>query len=386
VRPALLAQGYRPLFLGAGLSAVAAMALWAAGGFAAPALPTAFSGTVWHAHEMIFGALAAVLAGFLTTMIPNWTGSWPPRGRALAGFAGLWLAGRLVCAGSAWTGPGLALAVDGAFLVLLAGLVAREVVAGRNWRNWPLVGFAGGLALANVLVHLGPVAGVDPGVGLRFGLSVFAVHVALIGGRFAPAATRRLLVKRGDPRRPAQVGPADRGVVLLTLAAALAWTLRPDGAATAALTGLAAGANLWRLTRWQPLASLREPLVAALHLAYLWLTVGLGLIALATAVPGMERTAALHALTVGALGVMPMTIMARTTLGFTGRAIAGGRAVAAAVAAVSLAAVLRVSAPAVPSLYADLTLLSAVAWIAAFALFLALYAAMLLAPARRAPR
>jgi uncharacterized protein involved in response to NO len=334
---------------------------------------------------MIFGALAAVLAGFLTTMIPNWTGTWPPRGRALAGFAGLWLAGRLACAGSAWIGPGLALAVDGAFLVLLAGLVAREVVAGRNWRNWPLVGFAGGLALANVLVHLGPVAGVDPGVGLRFGLGVFAVHVALIGGRFAPAATRRLLVKRGDSRRPAPLGPADRVAVLLTAAAALAWTLRPEGLATAALTGLAAAANLARLSRWHPLASWREPLVAALHLAYLWLAIGLGLIALAAADPGLDRAGALHALTVGALGVMPMTIMARTTLGFTGRAIVGGPGVVAAFAAVSLAALLRLAAPAVPDFYLELTMLSAAAWIAGFALFLGIYMPLLLGRSGRPP-
>jgi uncharacterized protein involved in response to NO len=128
VGPALLRQGFRPFFLGAGGWALAAMALWIAilqGSFS---LPTAFDPVAWHVHEMLFGFVVAAIAGFLLTAIPNWTGRMPLQGAPLAVLVGVWVAGRLAVGVSAWIGAGVAAILDLAFLALLLGVVLREIL------------------------------------------------------------------------------------------------------------------------------------------------------------------------------------------------------------------------------------------------------------------
>jgi uncharacterized protein involved in response to NO len=98
-------------------------------------IPTAFDAVAWHAHEMLFGFVLATIAGFVLTAIPNWAGRMPLQGFPLAVLAGVWLAGRLAVYGSAWFGVGAAAALDLSFLTLLLGVVLREILAGRNWRN-----------------------------------------------------------------------------------------------------------------------------------------------------------------------------------------------------------------------------------------------------------
>jgi uncharacterized protein involved in response to NO len=378
--PALLSQGLRPFFLGAGVWAVLGMLLWSGALLQGMPLPTAFTPAVWHAHAMLFGFLGAALAGFLTTAVPNWTGRMPIQGAPLAALAGLWVVGRIACAVSAEIGAPAAMAVDLLFFLALPAVLGREIVAGRNWRNLPVVGGTLVVAAANALVHLEPVAGLDSGYGLRLAIGAFAFLIALIGGRIVPSFTRNWLAKRDPDHRPAQASRGDRAVVALTGAAALAWTAVPGHGVTGALAGAAALGNLWRLARWQGHRTWREPLLLVLHVGYAWMAVGFALVALAAFTHAVPHTAALHALTVGAMGVMPAAVMTRATRGHTGRALTADAGTTALFAALVLAAVLRVAAPMSGVWYLDLLGASALVWIAGFALYVALYAPMQLKP------
>src|SRR5579884_4564817 len=91
--PAVFSAGFRPFFLLAALWAGLAIPLWLAALHGAE-LPTRLPALVWHIHEMAFGYGGAVVAGFLLTAIPNWTGRLPLQGVPLAVLAALWLAGR----------------------------------------------------------------------------------------------------------------------------------------------------------------------------------------------------------------------------------------------------------------------------------------------------
>ena len=151
--PVLLSYGFRPFFLGGAIWAALALILWLPQYFGGLALPTAFAPLDWHIHEMIFGYLAAIVAGFLLTAIPNWTGRLPVNGYPLAALAGLWIAGRIAVAVSAFIGAGLAAVIDVAFLVVLASVAMREIVAGENWRNLRVLVMLAVLIAGNIVFH-----------------------------------------------------------------------------------------------------------------------------------------------------------------------------------------------------------------------------------------
>ena len=230
--PALLRQGFRPFFLGAGVWALAAMLLWIGALQGYLTLPTAFDPVGWHAHEMIFGFVAAAVAGFLLTAIPNWTGRMPLQGIPLGLLFAVWLAGRLAVCGSAWIGAAVAAALDLSFLGLLLGVVLREILAGRNWRNLPMPIALGGLLAANALTHADAVGIAATGpLGQRLGIGIAILLIGLIGGRVIPSFTQNWLKKRGDTRLPARFGALDRmalGVAVRRLGGLGGRARRPD--------------------------------------------------------------------------------------------------------------------------------------------------------------
>ncbi len=258
---ALLSRGFRPFFLGAGVWALVGMALWPAVFSGAVTIPTAFSAVDWHAHEMIFGYGAAVVAGFLLTAIPNWTGRLPVAGIPLAALALLWVAGRVAIFVSAPIGRTAAAAVDAGFLVVFAALVAREVVVGRNWRNLKVVALALALALANVGFHIEDARDGLADFSIRGAFGLLVMLILLIGGRVTPSFTGNWIARMGAGARPAPFGRADGIVLALSDLALVAWVAAPAGAATGVLALAAGVGNLWRLSRWRGLATRRDALV-----------------------------------------------------------------------------------------------------------------------------
>src|SRR5687768_10493077 len=360
----LFSAGFRPFFLLASAWAALAVPVWLAayvhGYTPRGALPALF----WHGHEMVFGFGFAAVAGFLLTAIPNWTGRLPVRGMALAGLVSLWLAGRI-----AMLVPAAAL-LDLAFPAAFIAVVARELIAGRNWRNLPMLVALALLFSGNVLVHLHAldIAYLAPD-GIRLGIATLCMLIALVGGRIVPSFTRNWLAKaRLAP--PAPEGALDRIALLLTLIALAAWVGRAPFSSWLLLgAGLALAV---RLSRWRGLSTLREPLLFILHVGYAWLALGLILLGF-----DAGSSAALHALTVGAIGTMTLAVMTRASLGHTGRALSADRATVAIYALVTLAALMRVLSPLAGAYAVLVTSLAGLAWSAAFATFAIHYGRML---------
>ena len=381
--PAVLAQGFRPFFLLAGMWAAAALAIFVATLEGRIELPTAFSPVNWHAHEMLFGYISAAIAGFLLTAIPNWTGRLPIHGVPLLGLALVWVAGRVAVAASERIGAGTAALIDLAFLFLLCAVTLREIVAGRNWRNLPIILVIGVLLTLNALMHAELIGLSEPeGVARRGGVAMVIVLITLVGGRIVPSFTRNWLAKRNARSLPGGFGVVDRLTLAVTPAAFCVWALRPDSGLTAGLCALAAALNLIRLIRWRGHQTHPEPLLWILHLAYLWIPVGLGLIALSHWWPALPASGALHALTSGAMGTMTLAVMSRTTLGHTGRALHAGQGLTAAYLCVTVATLLRILSGLSTDWDGPLLMAAALAWVAAFVLFLAVCGPMLVARRR----
>ncbi|RYM10732.1 NnrS family protein [Sphingobium cupriresistens] len=386
--PALLSFGFRPFFLLGALWAALAMGLWVAMLAGRLTLPTAFDPVSWHAHEFLFGYLGAIIAGFLLTAVPNWTGGLPVTGWPLAGLVAAWLAGRAAVSVSQGLPPLAVAAADLALVALLAFLLGREIVVGKNWRNLPVVGLLAVFGCANALFHWEAATGAyaAQGMGLRLGLAAVLMMIAVIGGRIVPSFTRNWLAKQGEGRLPTPpMQRFDLAALGVLLAALLAWVVLPVAAFTGMALALAGGLHLARMARWAGDRTFAEPLVTVLHVGYAF--VPLGALVGAVEILGYSWIgpgSAQHLWTAGGLGLMTLAVMTRATLGHTGRALTAGRGTMAIYAAVVVAVLARIAAGAWPEAADALHSLSGMGWIGAFAGFAALYGPMLLRPRQAA--
>ena len=382
--PAILSFGFRPFFLLAGLWAALAMAVWVAMLSGRTVLPTGFDPISWHAHEFLFGYLGAVMAGFLLTAVPNWTGSLPLVGWPLAGLVALWVLGRGLVAVSAHL-PTLSVALaDLAFPAALVGFLAREIIAGRNWKNLPVLALLTGWTLANALFHWEAAQGGAPaqGIGLRIGLAVAVMLISLIGGRIVPSFTRNWLAQRGAARLPVPFGRADGAVLVLTFVTLALWVTWPHHALSATACGLAGLAHLWRLARWQGHQTGAEALVWVLHAGYGFVPLGFLAVALAQFLPGLAP-AAQHVWMAGAVGLMTLAVMTRASLGHAGRPLHATGPITALYLALIVAVLARFLAGLLPG--ADWPLyLAAAGWVVAFGGFAVIYWPILARPRKAA--
>ncbi|HYW02803.1 MAG TPA: NnrS family protein [Gammaproteobacteria bacterium] len=369
-RPAVLGLGFRPFYLLAALYAALIVPFFL--GWYAGAWPgnTRLDVVAFHAHEMLFGYVAAVASGFLLTAVRNWTGRATPTGWLLAALALLWAAGRVATCIGAMLPAWLAVGLDVAFLPAVAASLWVPLARSRNRRNMALPLILVGLAGADLAIQLNAlgVTGLGRSRGILGSLDLLLVLMVIIGGRVIPMFTRDALRRPGVRR----VGWTERLAlpsVLLLLA------LDVVGAPPAAVAGVALAAALVhgvRMSRWGGWAARGVPLLWILHAGYAWIVVSLLLRALSVWWPGVVMPVlAIHALTVGAIGSLTMAMMSRSALGHTGRRLEAGTGLTAAFVLVNVAAVVRVFAPMIwPGAYLDVLLLSAGFWSAAFLLFL----------------
>ncbi len=380
--PAILTYGFRPFFLGAAVWAALAMALWVPMLSGHVTMPTAFDPVSWHAHEFLYGYLGAVVAGFLLTAVPNWTGRLPIVGWRLGALALVWLAGRLVVAVSAGLPAGLVAAVDLAFPMLFALAIGREIVAGRNWRNLIVLAMLAVFAAGNALFHWEAAAGeyAAQGAGLRLGLGAGIMMIAVIGGRIVPSFTRNWLVKQRRKTLPAPPMQAfDKFALIVLLAALLLWVASPLHVLTGAALALAGAVHLARLARWAGHATLAEPLVTVLHAGYAFVPLGALALAVEILVPGSFGMAgAQHLWMAGAIGLMTLAVMTRATLGHTGKALTAGAGTVVIYAALILSVLARLGAGLWPDLSAPLHTVAGLGWITAFGGFAVVYGPLLL--------
>ncbi len=362
----LFAAPFRPFFVGASALAALSVPAWVAmylGGAAEVAGMPAFA---WHAHEMVFGFLPAVMAGYLLSATPNWSGRLPASGPPLAALFALWAAGRVM--------PFLvplpfAALADAAFPLAVTAVLVREarIKSPRQSRHglmlFPL------LAVAAVAHRLTVMDYEVAAAMARVGIAVAVLLISAVGGRFVPSLTRNALVGRGAERVPEPYGRFDVVVLVVALPALAAWVVAPAGWITAGAMAIAAilqGLRLWRWRGW----SVRQFDVLALHAGYLWLVTGTALAALA-AVPGsgVPLDTALHAFASGAIGAMTMAVMARLAVSRGGHSPAAGGLCAVAIVAVNLAALARVVAPFSGAHSLDLIIAGAALWTMAWTVF-----------------
>ncbi len=354
---------YRPFFLLAALDATLGIAVWlpwiSMGG---RLYPTGMNAGDWHRNVLLFGTIPAVLAGFLLTALPRWTGR-PAASPALTrGLAGVWLGARA----ASLVSPTIGLALSAAFIIAVTSAAAAQVIAARDRRDFKVLGLLCAFCASVMLT----ATGFTP-ASYRLAVASLVGLVMAIGGRVTPALTSAFLGGRGisvDPN-PSRVV---EGLSAATAGAALiVWVLAPKHPATAILGVGAAIAHAVRLLRWHGWRSLSSASVTALHVGYGWIVVGFVLLALHVLEPGrLSQAAVVHAWTVGAIGTMSIAIMSSMIRKHSRRPFSRNAAATAAFASITVSAVARILAEAFSTSALVWTELSATCWIAAFVLFL----------------
>lgn len=375
--PALLSYGFRPFFLFAAIWAAFAVAIWLPLLAGTVTLPTAMAPIQWHAHELIFGYVPAVVAGFLLTAVPNWTGRLPVTGPPLLALFATWAAGRAAILLSALIGVRLAAMIDLAFLAGLAAIIGREIVASKKMNNLKVLVLVGLLFAGNVAFHAEALLGFGQGHGIRTGIAATVMLVMVIGGRIIPSFTRNWLARQSPGPLPTPFDRFDLAAIAAGGCALVVWVAAPMAQSTAQLSVIAAVLHTIRLARWTGYRTAAEPLVLILHVAYGFVPLGFALVAGAILQPGLLLpSGALHAWTAGAIALMTLAVMTRASLGHTSQPLIATRGIQAIYVAGIVAALARIAA-AFGFAREPMLQLSVAFWVAAFVGFAVVYGPLL---------
>lgn len=376
------AYGFRPFFLLSGIYAGVSIAawLWMYNTGASPLRP--LPPQLWHGHEMLFGFVAATIAGFMLTAVPSWTGSKGFAGAPLVVLVLLWLAGRVTFFFSDALPFGLVAFCNLLFIPGLISTLARSLLRGSN-RNTPflLVLAAFWTCDAVFLYQLSQTDVLQASATLRVALDIVLLLITIIGGRIVPAFTANALRQRGIDFSVRSLWYVERLVIVAMIALIVVDILAPGHWLAALVAAIAGLLHIWRIAGWNGLKTYRDPIVWILHVAYLWLPAGLLLKALF--VGGEIAWAAhwQHALGAGAAATMIVAVMTRASLGHTGRALSVVPAIAASYVVLTVAVIVRVFGPTLlPVDYRTTVLTAGALWVLAFLLYVLVYAPILLRP------
>lgn len=370
--PTLLSYAFRPFFLLNGVFAIFIVLVWT---LSLHGHGLSIATPLWHSHEMLIGFSLATVAGFSLTAVANWTGRPAVHGAPLALLLISWVLGRLVMFFSGDLPGSLVFFLDMIFPVLLTIILGREIIAGRSQRNYPLIIIMLVIAVLNALYHMGAMH-LMPG-SERFAIYLL-IHslvllVAIIAGRIVPAFTGNWLRSQGKINMPVNSDVINKMSLLLTVIVGLAATFMPGSTITGVLAIVAALVHGFRLSRWKAFDTISNPLLFVLHVAYFWLPLGYALLAFSAFGWVFSATAALHALTMGAIGSMILAVTTRVSLGHTGRPLQAARLTVFAYWVFMIAVLVRVFGPLSGTSYLLMIDISAVGWILSFAIFCWVY-------------
>jgi uncharacterized protein involved in response to NO len=377
---------FRPLFLLATVYAIVVVPLWVGAWLGYLPFPVLLGGpSSWHAHEMIFGFAGAAVGGFALTAVATWTNRPPVSGAPLLVLSVLWLLARILFSLPSQSLLIPAILADLGYGGLLFALMSREVIGARNERNYTVLLILGLLVTSNAVFFVGVMRGAGWSMtALNSGLWLVVLLINLIGGRIIPAFTRNWLKRRDadQQHQPMKLPPTFDRFDLLSSALLVGFgisQLAEAPARSTAVLGLLTGVVLFiRLARWQGIRGGEEPLVWVLHVAFLWLPVGVLLLAFAE-VGLLPQTAGIHALTAGAITTMILAVASRAALGHTGRPLQSHPLLTAAYVLITIAAICRVAATFGPAARVLLAA-SAAAWCLGFICFDWRYAPILTQP------
>ncbi|PKM13405.1 MAG: short-chain dehydrogenase [Gammaproteobacteria bacterium HGW-Gammaproteobacteria-3] len=371
----VLALGFRAFFMLAGFSAVLLILLWNAVYKGALTLPNYFAPSDWHGHEMLVGYASAVIAGFLLTAVRNWTGLPTATGKQLAALCLLWLYGRILPFYAGLLPDMLIALVDFAFLPALAYQIGKPVIKSRNLRSTVFLLLLALMAFANALIHLEMLGFLADSaqLGLQLLIATIITLILLVAGRVFPFFTERGLSGTLAIRNPFWDALSITSAVLVFVLL----MAKISGIYLVVVAVFAALANTRRILDWYVQKVWYVPLLWILYIGYGWIILGFVLTALA-AYNLIPLSLALHAFTLGGIGVLTLGMMARVSLGHTGRALKASNAIAIAFVLINVSAFFRVLLPAAfPAGYGPLLYIATLCWLAAFSLFLFVYAPIL---------
>ncbi len=374
---------FRPLFLLATVYAIVVVPLWVGAWLGYLPIPAMLGGpSWWHAHEMIFGFAGAAVGGFALTAVATWTNRPPVSGAPLMLLSVLWLIARILFSLPAQSLLAPAIIADLGYGLLLFAMMSREVISVRNERNYKVLLILGLLVASNAFFFVGVTRSAGWSLtALHSGLWLIVILINLIGGRIIPAFTRNWLKRRlsDQERQPVTLPPMFGRFDLVSSGFLVGFAISQLADAPArwtAVLGLLTCVLLFiRLARWQGIRGGEEPLVWVLHVAFLWLPVGVLLLAFAE-VGLLPQTAGIHALTAGAITTMILAVASRAALGHTGRPLQSHPLLTAAYVLITIAAICRVAATFGPAARVLLAA-SAAAWCLGFICFAWRYAPIL---------
>lgn len=377
---AVFELGFRPFFSAAGLFAIIATLIWMALYVFSAQLPLATAPMFWHAHEMIYGYVMAVVAGFLLTAVVNWTGVPSLSGTPLAMLLLLWLAGRIAFFLPIDRALPLAAIADFFFTAGLIIAVSHPIIKSRQWKQLGIVSKLLLMLVANGMFYAGMLGYLEQGVrwGLYSGLYLILALIFVMARRVIPFFVERGVADSFSPRNRTWLDIAS--LVLFTGWAALDVFTR-QSAVIAWLSAALFAIHVLRMRDWYTPGIWKVPLLWSLYVAYGFLAVGFLLKALSiwqTVSPQL----AVHAFAFGGIGLMTISMMSRVALGHTGRDVSRPPALVGPIFALLIAgAVFRVLVPAaVDAHYTLWVAVAQVLWVAAFATFCAVYIPMMIKP------
>ena len=377
---ALWNLGFRPFFLGAAIFAIVSMTFWmGVYVFGLPLPITGISPFQWHAHEMIYGFAMAVIAGFLLTAVKNWTGVQTLYGSGLLGLFALWTAPRILFLfGTPWIF--IAGFFDLLFALGLIGSILHPIIKVKQWKQLGIIVILVLLAAANGCFYLGAAGLIEQGAftGIHGGLFLIIGLILVIGRRVLP-----FFIEVGVGYRVKLFNSKwlDLAIIVLYIAFLIAEVLvrNPWMIALTALGLLIA--NSARLVGWHTKGIWQKPLLWSLFIAFIWINLGFLLLAVNVFL-NLPNIVVLHAFSVGGIGLMILSMIARVILGHTGRNIQNPpKAVTVFLIVLIVGAIFRVIAPLLAEdYYVFWVATSQILWIAAFSMFLITYFPMLVGP------
>lgn len=371
--------GFRPFFFGASWFAAFNMLLWLwIYRTGVQVYPAAFGQTLWHAHELLFGYATAVIAGFLLTASKNWTGRQTLHRTPLACLFVLWLAARIMLI-TPGVPPWIPALLDISFNAWLLIAVSVPIIATRQSRQYAILGKLIFVLACNTLFYA-DLLGLTEGFARPAMFTMLYVVVGLI-----LMMCRRLIpffVERGVgyPVTLKNSRVADLASLFLFLGFFVAEVFFTGSSWVAIFAGLLVPVLAIRAWWWYTPGVFSKPLLWSLFIAYLAIVLGFLLYAL---VPfGVMPSLAMHALTVGGIGLITVAMMARVSWGHSGRNIQSPPKVLGWIfAGLAVSLLARVLGPMfLPQAYLVWILLAGALWSASCLVFAASYTPVWLGP------
>ncbi len=368
----LFSLGFRPFFLGAAAFSILAMTVWLGvylldWNLGLAGLPA----TTWHAHEMIYGYSLAVIAGFLLTAVKNWTGIQTLQGYQLAGLFTLWAITRILTLSQ--TPIEIIAVLDCLFLLILIVALTAPIIKANSRKQLGIIAKLILILLSNILFYLGNAGVVENGVqqGLLSGLYLVIGLILMLGRRVIPFFIEKGV---GYPVQVKNWQWLDISSLVLFFIFWITASFTALDTITALLATTLFVLHSIRLWGWYTVGIWKKPLLWTLYLAYIFLIFGFLLTALALFLD-LTASIAIHAFAMGGIGMMTMAMMARVSLGHTGRNIAEPpKLLVPSLLLLLTGSIVRVIFPLLfPDHYTIWIGMSQVLWISSFALFFVIY-------------